>query len=124
MERTMRKIKLSAQTTAHRNPFMEIRHTKADFGTFSKDYYVVHFGPRVGVVALHEGKVLLVRQYRFLVNDLSWEIPGGKVELDESPDVAGARECLEETGVLCRDLKRLVAYYPGLDNVESRTTLL
>jgi ADP-ribose pyrophosphatase len=120
----MRKIRFSAPVVAHRNPFMEIRHTHADFGGFSKDYYVVHFGPRVGVVALHDEKLLLVRQYRFLVNGLSWEIPGGKVEPDETPEVAGARECLEETGVTCRNLKRLVAYYPGLDNVENRTTLL
>jgi len=120
----MRKIKFSAPTLSHKNPFMEIRHTRADFGEFAKDYYVVHFGPRVGVVALHEDKVLLVRQYRFLVNGMSWEIPGGKVEPDETPEVAGARECLEETGVKCAGLKKLVAYYPGIDNVENRTTLL
>ena len=120
----MRKIKFSRPTLTHSNPFMEIRHTHADFGAFSKDYYVVHFGPRVGVVALNRGKLLLVRQYRFLVNDMSWEIPGGKVEPDESPEVAGRRECLEETGVNCRNLEKLVAYYPGLDNVENRTTLL
>src|SRR5258706_10702558 len=103
---------------------MEIRPSHADFGGFSKDYYVVHFGPRVGVVALNQDKLLLVRQYRFLVNDLSWEIPGGKVEPEETPEVAGARECVEETGVRCTGLKKLVAYYPGLDNVENRTTLL
>ena len=120
----MRKIRFGPASTTYRNPFMEVRHTQADFGAFTKDYYVVHFGPRVGVVALREDKVLLVRQYRFLVNDLSWEIPGGKVEPEETPEVAGARECAEETGVVCRDLKRLVAYYPGLDNVQNRTTLL
>jgi len=120
----MRKVKFSAPTVVHSNRFMQIRHTHADFGPFSKDYYVVHFGPRVGVVAINDGKLLLIRQYRFLVNDLSWEIPGGKVEPDESPESAAARECLEETGVSCRHLRKLVAYYPGLDNVENRTTLV
>ena len=120
----MRKIKFSSPSTAYRNPFMEIRHTHADFGGFSKDYYVVHFGPRVGVVALNAGKVLLVRQYRFLLDDLSWEIPGGKIDAGETIEQAGIRECLEETGVRCANLKTLVAYYPGLDNVENRTTLL
>ena len=120
----MRRISFSNPVVTHRNSFMEIRHTHADFGSFSKDYYVVHFGPRVGVVALHEDKVLLVRQYRFLVDGLSWEIPGGKIEPGETPETAGARECAEETGVTCRNLRKLVAYYPGLDNVENRTTLL
>src|SRR6185436_665700 len=120
----MRKISFSTAQVTHRNLFLEIRHTHADFGGFSKDYYVVTFGPRVGVVAVRNGSVLLVRRYRFLVNDLSWEIPGGKVEPGEGPEAAGARECREETGVLCHDLKPLVVYYPGLDNVDNRTTLL
>jgi ADP-ribose pyrophosphatase len=120
----MRKIKFSNPVTTYTNRFMEVRHTHADFGAFAKDYYVVHFGPRVGIVAINGGKLLLTRQYRFLIQDLSWEIPGGTVEPGETPEVAGARECLEETGVECRNLKPLVAYYPGLDNVENRTTLL
>jgi 8-oxo-dGDP phosphatase len=120
----MRKIKFSDAVTTYVNPFMKVRHTHADFGSFAKDYYVVHFGPRVGVVAVSRGAILLARQYRFLVDDLSWEIPGGRVEPDETPETAATRECLEETGVKCTNLKRLVAYYPGLDNVENRTTLL
>jgi len=28
-----------------------------------------------------------------------WEFPGGKIEQDESPKAAAARECLEETGL-------------------------
>ena len=42
------------------------------------------------------------KTYRFLVNGMSWEIPGGKVEPDETPEIAGARECLEETGLIVR----------------------
>jgi len=32
-----------------------------------------------------------------------WEIPGGKIEIGESPAAAAARELLEETGVDCTD---------------------
>jgi 8-oxo-dGTP pyrophosphatase MutT (NUDIX family) len=107
----------------YRNPFMEVRHTHADFGTFQKDYFVVELGPRSGVVALRGSRVLLTRQYRFLIDGYSWEIPGGRVDDGETPEQSAVRECVEETGVGCTDLKPLVVYYPGLDNFNNRTSL-
>lgn len=105
------------------NRFMDIRHTRADFGTFNKDYYVVDLGPRAGIVALRDGAVLMTRQYRFLIDAYSWEIPGGRVDAGETPEFAAVRECVEETGIRCSELKPLVVYYPGLDNFDNRTTL-
>jgi ADP-ribose pyrophosphatase len=105
------------------NRFMDVRHSRADFGGFSKDYYVIELGPRAGIVALRDGCVLMTRQYRFLIDGYSWEIPGGRVDAGESPEVAAVRECVEETGIRCADLKPLVTYYPGLDNFDNRTTL-
>ena len=119
----IRPISLSDEELVYSNPFMEIRHTKADFIDFQKDYYVVHFGPRAGVVVVRNESILLTKQYRFLKNALSWEIPGGKVDESESPEVAAARECREETGVIVGNLKKLAVYYPGLDNVQNRTTI-
>jgi 8-oxo-dGTP pyrophosphatase MutT (NUDIX family) len=59
--------------------------------------------------------VLLVRQYRLLINGLSYEIPGGRVDENETPEAAAIRECLEETGVQCLNLKPLISYHPSLD---------
>jgi 8-oxo-dGTP pyrophosphatase MutT (NUDIX family) len=105
------------------NPFMDIRHTHVDFGSFHKDYFVVDLGPRAGIVALREHQVLLTRQYRFLLDSFSWELPGGRVDSGEAAETAAVRECLEETGVECSGLRKLVEYYPGLDNFDNRTTL-
>lgn len=107
----------------YRNPFMEVRHTAVDFGAFRKDFYVVELGPRAGIVAIEEEKVLLSLQYRFLIDGPSWEIPGGRVDEGELPEKAAIRETLEETGVECSDLVKLVEYYPGLDNFNNRTTI-
>ncbi len=45
-----------------------------------------------------DNKVILVKQYRHGTNEVTLEIPGGLIEKDEDPRIAGQRECLEETG--------------------------
>ena len=42
-----------------------------------------------------------------------WEFPGGKCELDETPEAAVVRESLEETGLVVRvtDLRRTVTHH-------------
>lgn len=53
----------------------------------------------VNVVAFTEaGRVLLVRQYRFGIEAVTAEIPGGMVDPGESPLDAARRELREETG--------------------------
>jgi ADP-ribose pyrophosphatase len=116
-------LKKSKEVIVHSNPFLDIRHTNVDFGNFHKDYYVVDFGPRAGVVVVNEDNILLVKQYRFLIDENSWELPGGKVDPGELAEIGLIRECREETGILCRNLQKLIVYYPGLDNVENRTTI-
>lgn len=119
----MRKIKSTPQQITYCTPFFNVYHSRADFGSFFKDYYVINFGPRGGIVAVKNGDILLTRQYRYLIDGMSWELPGGTIEPDELAEAGAARECLEETGVMCHRLKQLVVYYPGLDNVENRTTI-
>jgi 8-oxo-dGTP pyrophosphatase MutT (NUDIX family) len=65
--------------------------------------------------------VLLVRQYRLLINGLSFEIPGGRVDEDETLETAAARECLEESGVGCWNLTPLISYQAALDIWKNRT---
>jgi ADP-ribose pyrophosphatase len=64
-----------------------------------------------------------VRQYRLLINRVSWEIPGGKVDEGETPQASAIRECLEETGVFCRSMTPLLSYHPGLDALHNPTYL-
>ncbi len=119
----MKKPVLSLATELLKTQFLTIKRFQADFGSFRKDYDVVVFGPRAGVVAVQNDKILMTKQYRLLPNTWSWEIPGGTVDDGELPELAAQRECLEETGVYCCDLQPLLTYYPGLDNVDNKTSL-
>jgi 8-oxo-dGTP pyrophosphatase MutT (NUDIX family) len=63
-------------------------------------YGVVHFRNKaVGVLALDaQDRVLLVGQYRYPLDQYSWEIPEGGGSPGESPLTTAQRELREETG--------------------------
>ena len=63
------------------------------------DFYSIASADWVNTIALtQEKELVMVRQYRFAIRGLSWEIPGGLIDLGESPIEAGLRELREETG--------------------------
>ncbi len=115
------KPKIGPREVVYQNPYQEIYRVTAQFDTFSKDIYVLDCGQRVGVVIARGNDVLLVRQYRLLINDLALEIPGGKVDANETPEAAACREALEETCLSCRNIKPLVYFHPGLDTCDNPT---
>jgi 8-oxo-dGTP pyrophosphatase MutT (NUDIX family) len=68
----------------------------------------------VNVVALTpEHRLLLVRQFRFGIDDLSLEIPGGVMERGEDPLAAAQRELREETGCTGRNARLLGRVHPN-----------
>jgi len=62
-----------------------------------------------------EPRVLLVRQYRYTVNDFFWELPAGRIDEGEDELPAAKRELLEETGFTAERWKRVLFFYvsPG-----------
>lgn len=113
--------KIGPREVVYQNPYQLIYRVNAQFDGFTKDIYVLDCGRRVGVVILRGSDVLLVRQYRLLINDLAWEIPGGKVDPDETPEIAACREALEEACLRCRSVKPLLYFHPGLDTCDNPT---
>ena len=67
--------------------------------------------------------VLLIPQYLYLINGFAWEISGGHVNERETTMEAAQRECSEETGFFYDDLKPLVCFCPGLDNVANLNSI-
>jgi ADP-ribose pyrophosphatase len=69
-------------------------------GKIIDPYYVYEFPTWVTAVAITEdGKIIMERQYRYALDVVCYEIPGGCVdETDTSLEMAIARELIEETG--------------------------
>ena len=63
------------------------------------DFFVIRCSDWVLALPLTaDGRLVLVRQYRFGTRNLSWEPPGGVLDEGEDPLTAAVRETREETG--------------------------
>ena len=60
--------------------------------------YIVHPGAALVVPVLADGRVIVVRQFRYPLNTVMTEFPAGKVDHGESPLDTAQRELREEAG--------------------------
>jgi len=82
-------------------------------GKILDDFYVIEGGELIAILAIDENKdVLLVKQYRHAVKDVTIDLPGGGVEKKENPIEAAKRELAEETGIIAGNITKLLTYYP------------
>jgi ADP-ribose pyrophosphatase len=60
-------------------------------------------------------QVLLIKQYRYAANEFIYEIPAGKLDSSEDPEVCAARELREETGCTAERIEHLYTFFttPG-----------
>jgi 8-oxo-dGTP pyrophosphatase MutT (NUDIX family) len=85
----------------YRKPWLTLRQDKVRLpgGGIIDEYFVNEYSPWANIVAVTaDRKVVLVRQYRYGLKAVHFEIPGGVVDPGEKPLEAAQRELLEETG--------------------------
>jgi 8-oxo-dGTP pyrophosphatase MutT (NUDIX family) len=94
--------KISSQEV-YDNPWINVQHHNVIKPNQESGVYgVVHFKfLAAAVVPLdHKGNIWLVGQYRYTLNEYSWEIPMGGGDLNDDILSSAKRELKEETGLI------------------------
>ncbi|NQT21876.1 MAG: NUDIX hydrolase [Candidatus Omnitrophica bacterium] len=74
---------------------------------------VIRHPGAVLIVPLLKDKVILIRQYRPVINSYIWELPAGTLHKGERPLLCAKRELIEEIGYSATKWKRIGSIYPA-----------
>lgn len=72
---------------------------------------IVHNGGSA-ILCVKDGKILLVKQFRYPFNEEIYEIPAGKINEGEKPIDTARRELEEEAGLKAKSVKLIFKTYP------------
>ena len=88
------------------NPWITVKHNDVINPNGGKGIYgIVSFkNLAIGIIPLDENlNTWLVGQYRYALNEYSWEIPMGGGKIGVSPLLSAQRELKEETGIIAKE---------------------
>lgn len=106
-----------------RRPWLTARRDEVELpnGKVYDEYYVLEYPDWVNMIAVTtDGQVLLERQWRQALGEISTEIPAGVIEQGESPLAAAQRELAEETGYTGGQWTELLTLAPNSSTMNNR----
>lgn len=83
-------------------------------------FYSLNLRDYVAIVAIVDGDMLLVRQYRPAVEQETLELPSGLVDPGETAEATALRELEEETGYTAGKIDLLGTLYPDTGRLQNR----
>ena len=110
----LRPWKKLSETRVGDNPFWEYRRDEFELPTGKRGhYYYVHTHGAVMIVPVAEdGRIHLVKQYRYLIGDESLELPCGGVRAGASFESTARGELAEEAGLQADDWTEIGSFVP------------
>lgn len=111
----------AARTTAHRRVYaghvldLDVDDVEEPGGVRGRREVVRHRGSVAMLPVGADGRVLLVRQYRYAVGAYVWELPAGRLDPGETPEQGARRELVEEAGLEAGRVEPLLSFFttPG-----------
>ena len=103
------KWKKLASKYIYKNPWIGIREDEVIMPDGQNGIYGVVELPRgVCIIPVQkDGRIWMVKHYRYIFDDSHWELAAGDIESGESAEQAGKRELLEELDLVAEDWKTL-----------------
>ena len=83
---------------------VKVDYIKYDSGNDGRREVVHHNGGAVVLPVTSENKLVLIKQYRYPLDEVMIEAPAGKLEPDEDPLLCATRELTEETGYTAEEV--------------------
>ncbi|MCC5914187.1 MAG: NUDIX hydrolase [Balneolaceae bacterium] len=83
-------------------------------GSESARDWIKHPGASAIVPVFEDGSIMLVKQFRYPPRELFIEVPAGKLDDGELPEVTARRELSEESGLTCSNLTHTGSFYPAI----------
>ncbi|BDQ03220.1 NUDIX hydrolase [Ignavibacterium sp.] len=93
----------------------QVDEIQYDSGNIGIREVAVHPGGAVVIPIKDDGKIILVKQFRYPLQKTLIELPAGKLDKNEDPLKCATRELEEETGYKAKHFEKLGAIYtaPG-----------
>ena len=76
--------------------------------------WIQHPGACAVVPMFGNGDCVLIQQFRYPAQQLFWEVPAGKIDVDEDPLSTAKRELKEETGYRAEQWTYIGHFYPAI----------
>jgi 8-oxo-dGTP pyrophosphatase MutT (NUDIX family) len=102
------------------SPWLTLVEKTVQLNSGEAVYHCLKQDDYMTVMALTEDKKIpIVRQFRVGIEAYSWELPGGLVDKNQTPEMACKAELLEETGLVAKDIHYLGKYVPDSGRLEN-----
>ena len=118
--------KVLSSNTVYENNWIRVEHHEVKTPNNTDGIYgLVCFKENaVGIIPIDaDGNTWLVKQSRYAINEVTWEIPEGGSPLGENILESAKRELEEETGLKARDWQELMRLHPSNSVTDQSATI-
>jgi ADP-ribose pyrophosphatase len=118
--------KVLHSTMVYKGPVFGVRRDEViePTGVHATREVITHPGSVVVMPVLDDGRILLIRQYRYAARQFLWELVAGRMDAGESVREGAARELIEETGYRAKRFRIFLDLFPTPGFLEERMYIL